>query len=142
MPLSVMSFIFLCFLGIVVIFFFAMRGLEKIHADMRDDHAQLRVMLRAMESRLSHPPMDYEARSAAESRPAFESRPVPETRPEPEMRPAPEVRPTIEIRPTAEMRPAPESRQESYGPPESLSFGPSTQRKTDKQSGELRINID
>jgi len=47
-----MAFAFLCFTGIFVMFLYLMRGLEKFQAHMRDEHAQLRVQIRALESRL------------------------------------------------------------------------------------------
>ena len=47
-----MAFAFLCFTGIFVMFFYLMRSLEKFQERMRDEHAQLRVQIRALESRL------------------------------------------------------------------------------------------
>jgi len=48
-----MAFAFLCFTGIFVMFFYLMRSLEKFQEHMRDEHAQLRVQIRALESRLN-----------------------------------------------------------------------------------------
>ena len=47
-----MAFAFLCFTGIFVMFFYLMRSLDKFQEHMRDEHAQLRVQIRALESRL------------------------------------------------------------------------------------------
>ena len=47
-----MAFAFLCFTGIFVMFFYLMRSLEKFQEHMRDEHAQLRVQMRALEARL------------------------------------------------------------------------------------------
>jgi hypothetical protein len=47
-----MIFAFLCFTGIFVMFFYLMRSLEKFQERMRDEHAQLRVQMRALEVRL------------------------------------------------------------------------------------------
>ncbi|MCL1985022.1 MAG: hypothetical protein FWG59_01045 [Betaproteobacteria bacterium] len=47
-----MVFAFLCFAGIFVMFFYLMRGLEKFQELTRDEHAQLRVQIRALEARL------------------------------------------------------------------------------------------
>jgi hypothetical protein len=47
-----MVFAFLCFTGIFVMFFYLMRSLEKFQEQMRDEHAHLRVQIRALEARL------------------------------------------------------------------------------------------
>jgi hypothetical protein len=47
-----MVFTFLCFTGIFVMFFYLMRSLEHFQEHMRDEHAQLRVQIRALEARL------------------------------------------------------------------------------------------
>ena len=47
-----MAFAFLCFTGIFVMFFYLMRSLEKFQEQMRDEHAHLRVQIRALEARL------------------------------------------------------------------------------------------
>lgn len=47
-----LAFAFLCFTGIFVMFLYLMRNLEKFQEHMRDEHAQLRVQLRALEDRL------------------------------------------------------------------------------------------
>ena len=47
-----MAFAFLCFSGVFVMFFYLMRSLEKFQEHMRDEHARLRVQLRALEARL------------------------------------------------------------------------------------------
>lgn len=51
--MSIMIFMFLCFSGLVVMFYFIMRSQEKFYESMRDEHAQMRVMLRVMESKLA-----------------------------------------------------------------------------------------
>lgn len=52
---SIMLFIFLCFFGILAVLVYMMRGQERLVKQLRDEHAQLRVLLRAMESRLDYP---------------------------------------------------------------------------------------
>jgi hypothetical protein len=53
-PCNMMSmvFAFLCFTGIFIMFFYLMRSLEKFQERTRDEHAQLRVQMRALEVRL------------------------------------------------------------------------------------------
>ncbi|WP_291438894.1 hypothetical protein [Desulfovibrio sp.] len=51
---SIMLFIFLCFFGILAVLVYMLRGQERLVTQLRDEHAQLRVLLRAMESRLDH----------------------------------------------------------------------------------------
>lgn len=52
---SIMLFIFLCFFGILAVLVYMLRCQEKLVRQLREDHAQLRVMLRALESRLDFP---------------------------------------------------------------------------------------
>jgi len=47
-----MVFALLCFTGIFVMFFHIMRSLEKFQEHTRNEHAQLRVQIRALEARL------------------------------------------------------------------------------------------
>ena len=47
-----MAFALLCFTGLFVMFFYLMRSLEKFQEQMRDEHAHLRVQIRALEARL------------------------------------------------------------------------------------------
>lgn len=47
-----LAFAFLCFAGVCVMFLYLIRNLEKFQENMRDEHAQLRVQLRALEHRL------------------------------------------------------------------------------------------
>ena len=49
---SIMLFIFLCFLGMLAVLFYMLRSQERLCQVLRDEHAQMRVLLRAMESRL------------------------------------------------------------------------------------------
>ena len=49
---SIMLFIFLCFLGMLAVLFHMLRSQERLCQVLRDEHAQMRVLLRAMESRL------------------------------------------------------------------------------------------
>ena len=51
---SIMLFIFLCFFGILAVLVYMLRCQEKLVRQLREEHAQLRVMLRAMESRLDY----------------------------------------------------------------------------------------
>lgn len=55
--MSLMIFVFLCFLGLFVMFFFILRGQEKIHAALREELAMLRAHMRQLESRISGVPM-------------------------------------------------------------------------------------
>ena len=50
-----MVFALLCFTGIFVMFFYLMRSLDKFQENMRNEHAQLRVQIRALEARLDVP---------------------------------------------------------------------------------------
>ena len=49
---SIMLFIFLCFLGMLAVLFYMLHSQERLCRILRDEHAQMRVLLRAMESRL------------------------------------------------------------------------------------------
>lgn len=49
---SIMLFIFLCFLGMLAVLFYMLRSQERLCQILRDEHAQMRVLLRAMEARL------------------------------------------------------------------------------------------
>lgn len=49
---SLMLFIFLCFLGMLAVQFYMLRTQERLNRALRDEHAQMRVLLRAMEARL------------------------------------------------------------------------------------------
>lgn len=49
---GLMLFMFFFFLGSIVMFFYLVRRLETLARGLNDEHAQLRVLLRAMESRL------------------------------------------------------------------------------------------
>ena len=50
--MTTLVFAFLCFTGVFVMFYYIMRSLEKFQEQMRNEHAQLRVQLRALEARL------------------------------------------------------------------------------------------
>jgi len=47
-----MVFALLCFTGVFVMFLYLVRSLEKFQERMRNEHAQLRVRMRALEARL------------------------------------------------------------------------------------------
>ena len=47
-----MVFALLCFTGICIMFLYLVRSLEKLQEHTRDEHAQLRVQIRALEARL------------------------------------------------------------------------------------------
>lgn len=49
---SLMLFIFLCFLGMLAVQFYMLRSQERLNRTLREEHAQLRVLLRAVEARL------------------------------------------------------------------------------------------
>lgn len=53
--LSIMFFIFLSFVGTAAMLFYAMRCQERQCRQLRDDNAELRVLIRALESRLDAP---------------------------------------------------------------------------------------
>lgn len=63
---SIMLFIFLCFLGMLAVLFYMLRSQERLCQVLRDEHAQMRVLLRAMESRLDA----LEGSAGSEPRPA------------------------------------------------------------------------
>ena len=52
--LSLMIFIFLCFLGMLGMLYFMLRNQEKMCQTLREEHAQTRLLLRALESRLEN----------------------------------------------------------------------------------------
>lgn len=49
---SIMLFIFLCFFGILAVLYHMLRSQEKFCRALREEHAQMRVLLHAMELRL------------------------------------------------------------------------------------------
>ena len=60
---SIMLFIFLCFFGILAVLYHMLRSQEKLCKSLHEEHAQMRVMLRSLESRLDA--MDVAAPAAA-----------------------------------------------------------------------------
>lgn len=52
--MSIMFFIFLCFLGISAMLYYVLRCQERTCRLLREDNAELRVLLRALESRMAH----------------------------------------------------------------------------------------
>ena len=60
---SIMLFIFLCFFGILAVLYHMLRSQEKLCKSLHEEHAQLRVMLRSLESRLDD--LDVAAPAAA-----------------------------------------------------------------------------
>jgi len=69
---SLMLFIFLCFLGMLAVQFYMLRSQERLNRALRDEHAQMRVLLRAMEARLDALgcPAPKLAETAAQATPA------------------------------------------------------------------------
>ena len=51
---SALLFMFFCFFGILAALFYMLRRQEQAWQLLRDEHAQLRVLLRALESRLEY----------------------------------------------------------------------------------------
>ena len=51
---SALLFIFFCFFGILAALFYMLKRQEQAWQLLRDEHAQLRVLLRALESRLEY----------------------------------------------------------------------------------------
>lgn len=49
---SIMLFIFLCFFGILAVLYHMLRSQEKLCKSLHEEHAQMRVLLRSLESRL------------------------------------------------------------------------------------------
>ena len=49
---SIMLFIFLCFFGILAVLYHMLRSQEKLCKSLHEEHAQMRMMLRSLESRL------------------------------------------------------------------------------------------
>lgn len=60
---SIMLFIFLCFFGILAVLYHMLRSQEKLCKSLHEEHAQMRVMLRSLESRLDA--LDVAAPAAA-----------------------------------------------------------------------------
>lgn len=60
--LPFMLFIFFCFLGIIAVQIYSMHRTEQLVHELREQHAQLRVLLRAVEARLDdrEPPESIE----------------------------------------------------------------------------------
>ena len=50
--MTTMVFAFFCFTGVFVMFYYIVRSLEKFQEQTRNEHAQLRVQIRALEARL------------------------------------------------------------------------------------------
>lgn len=73
--LSLMIFIFLCFLGMLGMLYFMLRNQEKMCQTLREEHAQTRLLLRALESRLENtvrgatPPADPDSPREPEASP-------------------------------------------------------------------------
>lgn len=61
--LALMGFMFFFLLSFIAMFFFFIKKQENFFRELSDEHAQLRVLLRAMECRLDH--LCGEKRSAA-----------------------------------------------------------------------------
>ena len=74
--LSLMLFMFLCFLGMLGMFFYMLRSQEKMCQTLRAEHAQTRLLLRALESRLERnmtgPAEEHPAPSSAAAAPSQE----------------------------------------------------------------------
>lgn len=68
--MSIMFFIFLCFLGISVMLCYVLRCQERSCRLLRDDNAELRVLLRALESRMAHLEGDMPAAARVSPLPA------------------------------------------------------------------------
>lgn len=66
--MSIMFFIFLCFIGISAMLYYVLRCQERHCRMLREDNAELRVLLRALESRMAR--LEGDAPVAAPVRPA------------------------------------------------------------------------
>lgn len=62
---SIMLFIFLCFFGILAVLYHMLRSQEKLCKSLHEEHAQMRMMLRSLESRLDALDMTAPAPAAA-----------------------------------------------------------------------------
>lgn len=51
---SAMLFMFFCFFGILAMFFYVLWRLEQIAKSLKEENTQLRVLLRALESRMDY----------------------------------------------------------------------------------------
>lgn len=60
---SIMLFIFLCFFGILAVLYHMLRSQEKLCKTLHEEHAQMRMLLRSLESRLDA--LDVAAPAAA-----------------------------------------------------------------------------
>lgn len=75
---SVLLFLFFFFFGILAALFYMLRRQEQAWQTLRDENAQLRVLLRALESRLeflASVSLDPEQARRAETRPTEENKP-------------------------------------------------------------------
>ena len=61
---SIMLFIFLCFFGILAVLYHMLRSQEKLCKSLHEEHAQMRMMLRSLESRLDALDMPSSAAAA------------------------------------------------------------------------------
>ena len=75
---SIMLFIFLCFFGILAVLYHMLRSQEKLCKSLHEEHAQMRVMLRSLESRLDD--LDVAAPAAAAGNGATRLAPRPASR--------------------------------------------------------------
>lgn len=55
--MSLMIFIFVCFSGLSIMFFFILRGQEKIHSALREELAMMRAHMQQMDAKISGEPM-------------------------------------------------------------------------------------
>lgn len=65
--MSIMFFIFFCFLGISAMLYYVLRCQERHCRMLRDDNAELRVLLRALESRMARLEGEAPAMAAQQS---------------------------------------------------------------------------
>lgn len=71
--MSIMFFIFLCFLGISAMLYYVLRCQERHCRMLREDNAELRVLLRALESRMAHLEGDMPAADMPRTTPVVEA---------------------------------------------------------------------
>ena len=78
---SIMLLIFLCLLGILAVLYHMLRSQEKLCRALHEEHAQMRVLLRSLESRLDA--LDVTEPAGAEFSPRGAARLAPRPAPQP-----------------------------------------------------------
>lgn len=78
---SIMLFIFLCFFGILAVLYHMLRSQEKLCRSLHEEHVQMRVLLRSLESRLDALDVAAQANTAIPAKGAAHLSPHPAPQP-------------------------------------------------------------